>query len=97
MKTKKQLEKEIEELKKEQKELIEEHNLSKPHHAIDIWEMENVAEATLTQTNEIIEMIDDFRHYSKHIHNVDDCECCEKNINNIQEILTKIKGEVSDG
>ena len=47
---KKQLEKEIEDLKKEQKELIEKYNLSKPYHATDIWELENVAEATLTQT-----------------------------------------------
>ena len=49
----KQLEKEIEEIQKEQKELIKKYNLGKPYHAVDIWEEENVKEAKLQTLKDV--------------------------------------------
>jgi mevalonate kinase len=43
-----------------------------------------------SQKQKIIEAIEKFTKKKYQIHNVDECDCCEKNLNNIQELLNSL-------
>ncbi|KKL48437.1 hypothetical protein LCGC14_2325550 [marine sediment metagenome] len=92
-KNKKQLEEEIRKLGNGIIDLIKVYDLRKPYHKIDIWEMQNVAEATLNQTNEIIKMIEDFMENKGVLNMVNNTRMWD--VGTQKELLTKLRGELT--
>jgi NADH:ubiquinone oxidoreductase subunit F (NADH-binding) len=50
----------------------------------------------LDQTEEIIKIVDEFRKRKYYEHYVDECDCCHKGLDNIWEILQKVKGNTKE-